>query len=124
MIKINAKGLGGKFTLFLIVLFTTFYSCSDKCENEEPRARINNSGTGKASVQIKTSGGNTENINNIEPGQSSAWRSYAPGQTEFTVAIQGISDDTSITVNMIRCLEYDIVIDSANTVSSSPQERE
>lgn len=113
-----------RFVFTSMILIAGIYGCSDNCENEEPRARINNNGTGKASVQIKTSGGNTENINNIEPGQTSAWRSYAPGQTEFTIAIQGVSNDTLVNVNMLSCWQYDIIIDSANHVSSSPQERD
>ena len=107
-----------------MILITGLYGCSDDCENEEPRARVNNNGTDKASVQIKTSGGSTENINNIEIGQASAWTSYAPGQTEFTITIQGVPGDTLIIVNMLSCWEYDIIIDSLNQVSSSPRERD
>jgi len=113
-----------KYLILSAILIIGLSGCSNDCENEEPRAKINNNGTGKASVQIKTSGGNTENINNIETGQTSAWRSYAPGQTEFTIAIQGVADDTLVVVNMLSCWEYDIIIDSFNSVSSSPQERD
>jgi len=113
-----------KYLILSAILIIGLSGCSNDCENEEPRTKINNNGTGKASVQIKTSGGNTENINNIETGQTSAWRSYAPGQTEFTIAIQGVADDTLVVVNMLSCWEYDIIIDSFNSVSSSPQERD
>ena len=99
-------------------------ACSDRCKNEQPRAKITNNGTAKASVQIKTSGGNTENINNIESGQVSDWRSYAAGATEFTVAIQNVSPDTMISVYMLECWEYDIQIDALNRVSSTPLERD
>ena len=99
-------------------------ACKEKCKNEQPRAKITNNGTDKASVQIKTSGGNTENINNIESGQVSDWRSYAAGATEFTVAIQNVSPDTMISVYMLECWEYDIQIDSLNRISSMPLERE
>lgn len=118
--------LSKTFNLFsvIIILVASICGCSDNCDNENPRARINNSGTGKASVQIKTSGGNTENINNIESGQSSSWRSFAPGQTEFTIAIQGVSDDTLVIVNMLACWEYDIIIDSNNSVTTQPTERD
>ncbi len=46
-------------------------SCSKECEGENPRAFVQNNGIEKVSVQIKTSNGNTENINNIDPGKSS-----------------------------------------------------
>lgn len=112
--------------LVIAVLFITigFTGCSNSCNSEQPRARINNNGTDKASVQIKTSAGNTENINNIETGQISDWRSYAAGDIEFTVAIQGVSGDTVMVVSMTECWEYDIIIDSLNHVSSLPHERD
>lgn len=112
-----------KNIFFATLLITGFWGCSNSCDNEEPRARINNYGTDKASVQIKTSGGSTENINNIETGQSSDWRSYAAGVTEFTITIQG-GPDTLVIQNMLNCWEYDIIIDSLNQVSTVPQERD
>ncbi len=108
----------------IIILGLIISSCNEPCENEDPRARIVNNGTDKASVQIKTSGGNTENINNIESGQVSAWSSFASGNTEFTVAVQGMPNDTMIAVNMVDCWEYEIIIDSNNNVSSAPAERD
>lgn len=99
-------------------------ACSRSCDNEDPRARIVNNGTAKASVQIKTLGGNTENINNIEPGYSSGtWRSFAAGTTEFTVAIQG-ENDTVVAVNMLKCYEYSIDINGQNQVVSTAVERD
>jgi len=121
--KVNSTII--KLLLFIgVLLIAAFFGCSDDCDNAVPRARINNNGTGKASVQIQTSGGNTENINNIEVGQTSAWSSYAPGQTQYTVAIQGVAGDTTMVVEMQNCWEYDIVINSTNHISSTPRERE
>lgn len=110
------------FSIFILGIIIS--SCNQPCENEDPRARIVNNGTDKASVQIKTSGGSTENINNIESGQVSEWRSFASGNTEFTVSVQGMPNDTMIAVNMVDCWEYEIIIDAANQVSSSPAERD
>jgi hypothetical protein len=109
--------------LFFLALASGISSCSKKCKDEQPRARIENNGTAKADVQIKTSGGNTENINNVYPGQLSEWRSFAPGHLEFTVAVQG-STPAIIMVDMINCWEYNIIIDSANNLSTLPVERE
>jgi len=109
--------------LFTCIAGLGLQSCSESCDNEDPRAKIVNNGTDKASVQIKTSGGNTENINNIESGQTSDWRSFAAGNTEFTVAIQGMND-TVVTVNMLQCYEYSIDINAQNRVSSTAVERD
>lgn len=110
------------FSIFILGIIIS--SCNQPCENEDPRARIVNNGTDKASVQIKTSGGSTENINNIQSGQVSAWSSFASGNTEFTVSVQGMPDDTLIIVDMVDCWEYEIIIDSNNNVSSAPAERD
>ncbi len=59
--------------LVLVSLLLFTIACSDDgCENQNPTVKLVNNGTGKADIQIKTSNGNTENINNIEPGTSSA----------------------------------------------------
>ncbi len=101
----------------IIAMAALTMSACNNCESEDPRARIVNNGTAKASVQIWTTGGNTENINNIEVGQSSDWRSFAPGLTNFTVAIQG-ENDTVLTTNMLTCFQYEIRISANNTVTA------
>ena len=59
-----------KKLLFLIfaILTVLVSNCSDDCEKEDPTLILVNNGTGRADVQIKTSGCNTENINNVEVG--------------------------------------------------------
>jgi len=112
-----------KFLLtFIIVglLVTTMNSCK-KCKNENPRAKITNNGTQKASVQIKTSGGNTVNINNVDPGTSSPYSNYAPGLVTFTISIQSM--DYVKTVEMLNCYEYDVAIDANNNITSTPVDR-
>jgi hypothetical protein len=108
--------------VFLFIA-TLASSCSDACDAEQPRSRIVNNGSDKASVQIKTSGGSTENINNIETGAMSEWRSFAAGETEFTVVVTG-STDTVVLVTMLECYEYSINISAADQVTSSAVERE
>ncbi|HSI89583.1 MAG TPA: hypothetical protein VK927_00635 [Adhaeribacter sp.] len=104
------------FGLFLIA----FSSCK-KCNDENPRARVINNGSVPVSVQIKTSGGNTENINNVDPATSSDFRNYAPGQVTFTIVVD--KDEYIKAVAMEECFEYDIVIDAANNVVSIPTDR-
>ena len=111
------------FTGAFLFIATLGTGCSDACDGEEPRSRIVNNGSDKASVQIKTSGGSTENINNIETGAMSDWRSFAAGETEFTVVVTG-STDTVVLVTMLECYEYSINISSADQVTSSAVERE
>jgi hypothetical protein len=109
-----------KFFLMVLIagLFTVTMNSCKKCKGEDPRAKIINNGTQKASVQIKTSGGSTVNINNVDPGTSSAYSSYAAGQTTFTIKVSNI--DYVKTVEMSKCYEYDIAIDASNNITSTP----
>jgi hypothetical protein len=109
------------------LIFTFLVSvvgCSNDCDGENPTVKLVNSGTGKADIQIKTSGGNTENINNIESGTSSAPRSFAPGEIEFTIAIQGVSDPVVYNLPVVHCVDYTVTINGDNSVSASAQERD
>ena len=92
----------------------TLYSCK-KSVNEDPRARIINNGTQKASVQIKTSNGNTVNINNVDPGTSSAYSSYTAGQVTFTITVS--SSNYVKTVDIGNGYDYDISIDANNNIT-------
>ncbi len=110
---------------FLIVIFAGLFAMSmnscKKCKNQAPRARVINNGTKEASVQIKTSGGNTETINNVNPGTSSDFRSYAPGITTYTISID---KNTSVyQTEMLDCFEYNIAIDENNNITSTPTDR-
>jgi hypothetical protein len=109
-----------KLAIVALMAASTFISCK-KCSDEEPRAKITNKGTESVSVQIKTSGGNTENINNVSAGNSSEFRSYAPGTVTFTIAVNKKS--FSQTVEMKNCFEYDVVIDGNNNIVSNPVDR-
>jgi hypothetical protein len=58
-----------------LCVYLSLISC-DSCDGENPSVQLINNGTGKADIQIKTSDGNTENINNVEPGTSSKRRTF------------------------------------------------
>ncbi len=114
-----------KKILFAIFIGTVLLSaCSDDCEKENPTVVLVNNGLTKADIQIKTSGGNTENINNILPGQSSEKRSFAPGEIEFTVTIQGVQDPVEYVLAASYCTEYTVTINEDNTVSGSGRKLE
>jgi len=102
-------------TVFFLSMTLGLTSCK-KCKNEDPSARIFNNGNIKASVQIQTSNGNTVNINNIQPGASSDYASYAPGICKFTVSVG--STNVVETVEMFECFNYDILIASDNDVTT------
>jgi hypothetical protein len=104
-----------------LVFILGLESCK-KCKKEDPRARIINQATQKASVQIKTSGGNTVNMNNVQPGTTSDYASYAAGEVVFTISV-GNKTDVVSTVNMETCYEYDIAIDENGIVHSTALDR-
>jgi uncharacterized protein YacL len=109
--KMKKLGIGMLALFFAIVVS----SCSKKCDNEQPRARILNNGTGSVSVQIKTSDGNTVNINNVDAKTASAYASYAAGQITFTITVNKIPYVKDVPVG--NCYDYDIAIDANNTIT-------
>ena len=117
----------GKLILLIsinLLMFFTFVSCDSGCENENPTVTLVNNGTGKADIQIKTSGGNTENINNIEPVTSSERRTFARCDIEFTITIQGVQDDIVYVLHTDFCNDYTVTINSDNSVTSSSSIRD
>lgn len=100
--------------LFVAALFLT--SCS-RCE-DKPRARLINNGTEKADIQIKTSGGNTENINNVMPGTKSDYRSYSPGQVTYTVTVA--NTEYVKLFDVVTCHDYDVTIDANHVITVTP----
>jgi hypothetical protein len=108
------------FVLLAALVSLSLGSCK-KCKGEKPRARIINDGTAKSSVQIKTSGGNTININNVDPGTTSEFAEYDKGNVEFTVTTG--KNVTVYSVDMLECFEYNIRIDGNNNVTSEPTDR-
>jgi len=115
------KNLISKLLISLILLAAFAISGCSNCSDENPRARIKNDGTDKASVQIQTSGGNTININNIATGTTSDFASYAAGTVTFTITVD--KNTYVYSVNMENCFEYDIEIDANNNVKSVPTDR-
>ena len=110
--------------LFLAGLLIISAGCSDDCNLENPTVRLVNYGTGKADIQIKTSGGNTENINNIQPGSSSPARAFAPGEIVFTIAIQGVETPVVYQLNVFFCMDYTITINPDNSVTGTGEKRD
>ena len=111
--------------LFLTIIIAGFFavtmsSCSKKCKDGDPQARIINNGTQNASVQIKTSNGNTVNIK-ADPGTTSPYTSYAAGQITFTIVVN--STPYVKIVDMSKCYDYDITIDANNHITTTADDR-
>jgi uncharacterized protein YacL len=104
-------GIGMMALIFAVAIS----SCSKKCDNQQPRARILNNGTGSVSVQIKTSDGNTVNINNVDSKTASDYASYAAGQITFTITVNKTPYVKDVPVG--NCNDYDIAIDANNVIT-------
>lgn len=98
-----------KFTLivlgFFLIIF--FSSCGSKAD---PQYRVTNQRIDKANVQIKTSGGNTININGVNAGETTAYSSVAEGSTEVTVVIQNQTVAPTTSFYAYKDNKYTIVI--------------
>jgi hypothetical protein len=116
------KTLRVLFPVLIALAFSIGLAACKKCKKEDPRARIINEASQKASVQIKTSGGNTVNMNNVQPGSTSDYASYAPGDVVFTVTV-GNKIDVVTSVRMETCYEYDIAIDENGVVHATAFDR-
>lgn len=111
------------FSLLVFTIVFTLLGCSS-CDGENPSVKLINNGTGKADIQIKTSGGNTENINNILVGNVSKKRTFDKGDIELTINIQGVNEPIEYKLKILDCRDYIVKINSDNTVSGSSTERD
>lgn len=117
-IKYKIMKLFKKISIVVLAFAFTLNSCSDDCSNQNPSAIVVNNGTSEVSVQIQTTGGNTENINNVLPGMASDYVNYSPGEVEYTIVLK---DKTELveTVTMEFCKTYEISIDLNNTITTT-----
>ena len=109
-----------KTAIFIIIscICLSIIGCAS-CDGDNPSVLLINNGTGKADIQVKTSGGNTENVNNIGIGELSERRSFEPGEIEFTISIQGVDTDIFYILYSSTCYDYNVTIHPDNTVTSS-----
>ena len=76
------------FSVIAIAVMMSVVACSPDPENP-PKFRVRNDRATDASLQVKTSGGSTININNVKPSTTSDYQEVATGQVDITVTIQG-----------------------------------
>lgn len=91
-----------------ICLFFGLISCSS--DPKPPQFRVKNDRDTNASLQVKTSAGNTININNVLPGTTSAYQGVAAGQVDITVSIQGEPDDYTASFMAVNDKTFTIVV--------------
>ena len=77
------------FGILSIAFILVINACSS--DSVDPTFRILNQRSNKANVQIQTSGGNTININDVLPGQTTAYQSAPEGTIVAKAVIQSES---------------------------------
>ena len=112
-----------KLLMLIITLSIGLLLVGCGCDGEDPSVILRNNGTGKADIQVKTSNGNTENINNVMPGTTSERRTFKAGDIEFTINIQGVNDPVVYVLQAGTCYDYTVTINPDNSVTSSGNER-
>ncbi len=108
----------------ILLLSFSFFLVGCGCDGEDPSVQLVNNGTGKADIQVKTSNGNTENINNVMTGTRSERRTFKAGDIEFTINIQGVAAPVVYTLQAGECYDYTVTIKADNTVTSTGNERD
>lgn len=95
------------------VLFVfAIISCSG--DDTDPKFRIHNERADKANVQLQTSGGSTININDVEPGQTTAYQIASKGNITAKAVIQNESISPTLTFFADNDERYTIVIKAGN----------
>lgn len=99
--------------LFVILIAAGFLVSLPGCSDDPPQFRVRNDRPSKANVQVKTSGGNTININDVQPGTVTAYQTAAEGVIEATATIQNETVSPSISFQAGNDGSYTIIV--ANT---------
>ena len=103
-------------SLLLAFLALTLISCKDNGD-APPRFRVRNNRPTDASLQVKTSGGNTININNVKSGVTTEYQYVEPGQVDITVSIHG--DSGQYVASFVASANQSFTVVVANTTPPS-----
>ena len=98
--------------IFCLTFLLGIISCADETD---PNIRVRNERADKANVQIKTTGGNTININDVAAGQTTAYQSVAEGNVTVTAVIQNEPVSPTVSFFAAKDIHYTIVILGGDT---------
>ena len=104
-----------KRLLFGILSIATIVFLSACADEVDPQFRIKNERSDKANVQIQTSGGNTINLNEVQPGQTTAYQSASVGNIVVTAVIQNESVSPTVTFFGEKDSRFTVVIQAGTT---------
>ena len=97
--------------IMVSILCLTFLFSIMNCSSEtDPNIRVRNERADKANVQIKTTGGNTININDVTAGQTTTYQSVAEGNVTVTAVIQNESVSPTASFFAAKDIHNTIVI--------------
>lgn len=99
------------FSVLVILIAFSLSGCSND-PDAPPKFRVQNLRLTDASLQVKTSGGNTININNVKPGSVSAYQEVAEGVVEITVSIQNEPGDFKASFVAVNNKTFTIVVNN------------
>ena len=103
-----------KNVFFFLSIVGIFYLSLECNQDTPPRFRVRNDRATKANVQIKTSDGNTININGVDTGVISDFQSTASGRIDVSAGIQGETVVPTLTFNATNNSSYTIVVATGN----------
>jgi len=102
------------------LIYITFAALLIGCGSDPdvpPRFRLHNGTTNKASIQIKTTGGSTININGIDPGYTSPYQESSVGKIDITASVQGDTGSLLGTFNAYKNEKYTININVSQSIT-------
>ncbi len=109
-----------KSNLIILMVMAFVVGCGTDPDNP-PRFRLHNGSTDVASVQIKTSEGNTNNINGIAPDYTSPYQNSSEGKIEITATVKGDTTTLKGAFSAYNNQSYTININNPPSVTiSSP----
>lgn len=111
------------FLTFLFFSSIIFCVSCEECDNENPRARVTNMSEKNIDVTIQIESGAVNNIKNIEPGKSSRYTDYSPGNIIYSI-ISKNNKNLAKTVEMDFCTDYEILIQEDLTINVIVDNRE
>lgn len=100
--------------IFISILGVIFFVLINGCSsNSEPQFRIRNEQLNKVNMNIQTSGSNKFNINDIGPGQTTAYQTTSEGNITVTAIIQ----NESVSFMAAKNTSYTIVVGAGKPIS-------